>query len=172
MNEEKSFETLGAPEMPVAKRKKSRSKNQKIFIIALVAAIVLLGVGVGVISSIISRADVYLYSFSESKKDANGEKTNYVYRSKRSADGVITIVNENDAPLDVAYADADGNLSDKSSSGRTPVYVTAIGSLLTLSDAGKISYFARVDYYGEAIGGDAGDRLLVFPRVKSEDIAK
>ena len=172
MNEEKSFETLGAPEIPVAKRKKSRSKNQKIFIIALVAAIVLLGVGVGVISSIISRADVYLYSFSESKKDANGEKTNYVYRSKRSADGVITIVNENDAPLDAAYADADGNLSDKSSSGRTPVYVTAIGSLLTLSDAGKISYFARVDYYGEAIGGDAGDRLLVFPRVKTEDIAK
>ena len=175
MNEEKRNDgatTLGAPEIPAAKRKRSRSKSQKIFIIALVAAIVLLGVGVGVISSILSRADVYLYSFSESKTDASGVKTSYVYRSKRSANGVITIVDENDAPLAAAYADANGNLSDTSSSGRTTVYATAIGSLLTLSDSGKISYFARVDYNGEAIGGDAGDRLLVFPRVKSEDIAK
>ena len=174
MNEEKrsdAYETLGAPEIPAAKRKKSRARSQKIFITVIVSVIVLLGVAVGVISAFIAKTAVYIDSFSESKTSADGVKTSYVYLSKKTDDGII-IVGENDSPLDVAYAKEDGSLSEAPSDDRTPVYVTELGSLLTLTSAGKISYFAKVDYNGEAIGGDAGDRILVFPRVKSEDIAK
>lgn len=174
MNEEKrndGFTTLGAPEIPAAKRKKSRAKSQKIFIAVIITVIVLLAVGVGVASALIAKNNVYIDSFSESKTSATGEKTTYTYRSKKTDDGII-VVDDGDAPLEVAYAAADGTLSDTPANGKTIVFVTKIGSLLTLTTAGKISYFAKVDYNGEAIGGDAGDRILVFPRVKSEDIEK
>ncbi len=169
--EEKVYSTLSAPpERRQKKRRRSLLKSQLRTLIVLGAAIVVLGVGVGLASYFISQGDIIVDTFTESKTDAENGKVNYTYQSRADGNGFV-ITDTNGEPLKSYLIDENGNPTTINDSKSTLVYETEIGSLLRLKSDGKITYYAVVDYNGEYVGGDTGFRVLIFPNTEQSQIA-
>ncbi len=164
------YSTLsGTPERKTKKRKKSLFKSQLKMLIVLAAAIVVLGVAVGLVSFFIGSGDGIVDSFTESKTDTQNGKVNYTYHSRIDGNGFV-ITDEEGNPVKSYYVDENGNPTEINDSKSTLVYETDIGSLLRLTADGKITYYAIVDYNGSYVGGDTSCRVLVFPNTDQEQI--
>lgn len=152
-----------------AKKKRSLFKTQMRVLITLAAVAVLIGIAAGLTVHYFESQSVYLDTFEESRKTPDGEKIKYTYYSIKK-DGELLIVDGEEQTLPNYYVDEDGNVTTDEENG-THIFQTEIGSMLLLTDSGSISYFATVDYYGEAEGGDTEARLLIFPRVSQDNMA-
>ena len=140
-------------------------------LVILGALIVALGVGVGVTLHLMNASDGIVDTFTESKTDKTTGKVTYKYHSKASGDSFV-ITDDSGKVLTSYYVDENGSIVDTPDENSTLVYQTAIGSMLQLTSAGKITYYAIVDYNGDYIGGDTDCRVLLFPHVNQEQVAQ
>lgn len=172
MNNENNFkETLSVATVPKKRRKKSLFKAQLRMLVILGVLIVALGVGVGVTLHLMNASDGIVDTFTESKTDKTNGKITYKYHSMTSGDSFI-ITNEAGEKLPSYYVDENGAITDSPDESSTLVYQTAIGSMLQLTSAGKITYYAIVDYNGDYVGGETGCRVLMFPHINQEQVAQ
>ncbi len=182
MNTEKNFPENNSQDTdrigfsPVSQGKKPRRKRSlfksQIFMLAVIAVLIVgLGVGVGIAISRFSNTDNIIDTYTESFTSKESGKITYTYYSKQTETGFV-ITDEKGTVIENYLVDENGNIVTEASETTTQIYETAIGSMLKLTSTGKISYYAKVDYNGEYVGGDTGARVLIFPRVSPETVAE
>jgi len=182
MNTEKNFPENNTQETdrigfsPVSNGKKPRRKRSlfksQIFTLIVIAVLIIgLGVGVGIAISRFANTDNVIDTFTESFTSKESGKVTYTYYSKQTETGFV-ITDEAGNILENYLVDENGNVVDTPGDTTTHIYQTAIGSMLTLTATGKISFYARVDHNGEYVGGDTGARVLIFPRVRPESVSE
>ncbi len=170
--EQPELSTLSAPpERKEKKRKGSLLKKQLKTLIAIGAAIIVLAVGVGLAFFLLEDGDGIVDTFTESKTDVQNGKVTYTYHSRADEKGFI-ITDATGNTLKSYYVDENGDPVEAPTESSMLVFETAIGSLLKLSNDGKISYYALVDYGGTYVGGDTDCRVLIFPNVDEAQMSK
>jgi len=160
------------PKKKKPRRKKSLFKSQIFTIILLGVCIAALAVGAAIAINRFAQTDGVIDTFTESFTSKESGKTSYTYYSKKTSDGTIVITDAAGKTLNNYFVDEAGKIVKETAEGATHIFETEMGSMLMLSDAGKITYFARVDFGGEFVGGDTGARVLIFPRAGQENIAE
>lgn len=178
MNNEKT-PAAGKKQPPRKKKSSFRTQVTVLVIIAVVAVIT--GVVLGVTMNYFNSKNVYIDSFTESRKNAAGESFSYTYQSMKK-DGKIVIVNDKDEVLPNYYINEEGKVVAQGDTESPPedsilIFQTEIGTMLRLGSSGNIASFAQVDYNGAVEVGETGTysnnnvRVLIFPRVDQGNTA-
>ena len=178
MNNEK---TAAAGKKQPPRKKKSSFRTQVTVLIVIAAVAVVTGIVLGVTMNYFNSKNVYIDSFTESRKTAAGETFSYTYQSMKK-DGKVIIVDERDEILPNYYIKEDGSFASQGDVDNPPedgilIFQTEIGTMLRLSSSGTISSFAQVDYNGAVEVGETGTysnnnvRVLIFPRVGQGETA-
>jgi len=173
-NTQKDSDSIGFSPVQTNKkprRKRSLFKSQIFTLIAIATLIIALAVGVGIAINRFAGGDEIIDSFTESFTSKENGKVSYTYYSKNTANGFV-ITDADGKTIDNYFVDESGNVVEAAKEGTSHVFQTEIGSMLTLTATGKITYYARVDHNGEYVGGDTSAKVLVFPRAKPEKIAE